>query len=247
MFAQALVQGSSRGIGLEFVRQLLMRPESRHVFATARNPNASSELMALKTSAGDRLTLLPLDVTDEASIQRCRDAVRERTDRLHLLVNVAGVLHGPDMKPERRLEDVKPDVLMRAFMVNAAGPVLMGKHFRDLLCHDERAVLASLSARIGSIEDNRIGGWYAYRASKAAQNQFLRTMAVEFRRKSPRVAVIALHPGTVDTGLSKPFQRSAKKLFTPEISVQKLMAVVEGVKPEDSGSFFAYDGTRIPW
>jgi NAD(P)-dependent dehydrogenase (short-subunit alcohol dehydrogenase family) len=242
-----LVQGASRGLGLEFVRQLLARPDIERVFAGARDPAGSAGLSGLLDRHPDRLQTLSLDVTVEEDIARTAAQVRKSSDRLHWLINVAGVLHGEGMRPERRLEELDPGVLHRAFAINAIGPALMGKHFRDLLCHDEPAVLANLSARIGSIEDNRAGGWYAYRASKAAQNQLTRTMAVEFRRKSPHVAVVALHPGTVDTDLSKPFQRSAKRLFTPEYAVGLLVGLVERLQPADNGSFFAYDGSRIPW
>ncbi|MEM1024526.1 MAG: SDR family oxidoreductase [Myxococcota bacterium] len=241
---KVLVQGASRGIGLEFVRQLLDRGEE--VIATARAPDASDGLARL---ANRRLRLERLDVTEEADIARVAQGVADREGRLDILLNVTGILHGPGMRPERRLEDLRPESLQKAFAVNAIGPALMGKHFRDLLCHGERAVFASLSARIGSIADNGLGGWYAYRASKAAQNQFLRTMAHEFRRKSPEAIVVALHPGTVDTELSKPFQRSVPKhgLFTVERAAQQLLEIVDSLRPKESGAFFAWDRQPIPW
>jgi len=241
---KVLVQGASRGLGLEFVRQLLQRGDE--VIATARAPEGSEGLAEL---ASPSLRTLRLDVTKEADIEAAAEDVRARDGRLDLVLNVSGILHGEGLRPERRLEELKSENLQKAFAINAIGPVLMGKHFRDLLCHGERAVFASLSARIGSIADNGLGGWYAYRASKAAQNQFLRTMAHEFRRKSPQSIVVALHPGTVDTGLSKPFQRSVPddKLFSVDRAAGQLLDIIDSLHPKETGSFLAWDRQPIPF
>jgi len=245
------VQGASRGIGLEFVRQCLAEPRIGRVIAACRRPGTANGLTELAAHAGDRLSLLPLDVTDEASIVAAACGVQRVVPRLHLIVNCAGVLHDEahGMKPEKRLADVRPDALARAFAVNAIGPLLVARHFEPLLAHTERAVFASLSARVGSIEDNRLGGWYAYRASKAAQNMHTRTLAVEWARSRRNVICVALHPGTTDTDLSRPFQANvpAGKLFDVAYAVTCLLEVVDRLQPADSGSFFAWDGERIPW
>ena len=190
-----------------------------------------------------------LDVTREQDFAIAADTVRRETDRLHTVLNVAGLLFDSDLKPERRLEDLKPEALLKSFAVNAIGPALAAKHFLPLLTHGQRAVFASLSARVGSIGDNRLGGWYAYRAAKAAQNQFTRTLAVEAARRAPQLVVAALHPGTVTTDLSAPFSGNvaAEKLFTVEQSGGSVMGVMEGLKAADSGGFFAWDGSAIPW
>ncbi len=243
------MQGSSRGLGLAFTRALLARGDVAHVVATSRRPEESPGLAELRASHGARLLLVRLDVRDEASIAAAAARVRERVPRLHLLLNVAGVLHGPHLRPEKRLEQVDAAALRQAFEVNAFGPLLVAKHFVPLLTHEEPAVLANLSARIGSIEDNRLGGWYAYRASKAAQNQFTRTLALELARRAPNVVCVALHPGTVATDLSAPFGRGLDpgRVFSPERAATQLLDVLDSLGPDASGSFLAWDGQRIPW
>lgn len=241
-----VVQGANRGLGLAFVHTLLAR--GHQVIATCRDPAGATALQALG------IPVIALDLSDAASLEALEGSVREHTDRVHLLLNVAGLLHGttPDgrsLQPEKRLEHLDLAAMHQVFAVNAFGPALVTKHLFPLLQHDERAVVANLSARVGSIGDNHLGGWYTYRASKAAQNQLTRTLAIELGRRAPHAIVVALHPGTVDTGLSRPFQRGVppEKLFTPERAVDQLLQVIEGLKPTDSGGFFAWDGSPIEW
>ena len=170
--------------------------------------------------------------------------------RIHWLINCAGVLHeGAGIHPEKKIEDVDPERLRAVFEVNAFGPLVVAKHFLGLLRHEERAVLANVSARVGSIGDNGLGGWYAYRASKAAQNMFTRNLAIELGRRAPNVICVALHPGTVDTDLSRPFQRSVAKggLFSDAQAADQILDVLGRLSGEDSGSFLAWDGSTIPW
>ena len=248
--SQALVQGASRGIGLEVVRQLLADPAVGRVFATCRAPGQAAELASLAASE-PRLSVVPLDVTDEASIARAARTVADLTDRLHLVVNCAGILHGGPARlaPEKRLADVRPETLAASFAVNACGPLLVAKHFEPLLAHRERAVFASISARVGSIGDNRLGGWYAYRGAKAAQNMFTRTLAIEWARSRRNVVCVALHPGTTDTDLSRPFQANVApdRLFSPGRTVRQLLEVIDRLTPADTGRFYAWDGSEIPW
>lgn len=241
-----LIQGASGGIGLAFVRHALSRAE--RVFAACRNPEGAGELKAMAEWAGARLTLLKCDLLHEPSIATMAEEVKSAVDRLDLVINASGVLHDADgLGPERRLEHVEVEQLHKVFAINAFGPLLVTKYIHPLLHHNERAVLAHLSARVGSIGDNRLGGWYGYRASKAALNQFVRSMAIELKRKNKQAICVAIHPGTVDTSLTKPFQRSAKILLTPDDAVQRMMNVLDGLTPADSGDFFAYDGARIEW
>jgi NAD(P)-dependent dehydrogenase (short-subunit alcohol dehydrogenase family) len=246
-----LIQGASRGIGLEFVRQCLAESRVGHVLATCRSPANAAKLTTLAASAAGRLTVLPLDVTDEAAIAAAAAAAAHTVSRLHLVVNCSGVLHDAtcSMRPEKRLADVCPESLARSFAVNAIGPLLVARHFEQMLAHADRAVFASLSARVGSIEDNRLGGWYAYRASKAAQNMYTRTLAVEWTRSRRNVICVALHPGTTDTNLSRPFQGNVPegKLFGVERTVTQLLEVIDRLQPADTGQFLAWDGERIPW
>ncbi len=247
----ALVQGASRGLGLAFARALILRADVDRVVATCRDPEASPGLARLRAEQGEALLALRLDVRDEPSIAAAADRVaRECGPRLHWLINCAGVLHdGPELRPEKKLEQVDPEQLRRVFEVNAFGPLLVAKHFVGLLQHDERAVLANVSARVGSIGDNRLGGWYAYRASKAAQNMFTRTLGIELGRRAKNVICLALHPGTVDTDLSRPFQGNVppERLFDAKRAADQLLGVIDACGPEDSGRFLAWDGQTIPW
>ncbi len=247
----ALVTGASQGLGLAFVQALLLRPHCNLVYAACRTPDTATALAELARAHPQRLRVLALEVTREQDFVIAADTVRRETDRLHLLLNVAGLLHDAarGIKPERRLEDFNAEALLASVAVNMLGPALAAKHFLKLLSHDQRAVFASLSARVGSIGDNRLGGWYSYRAAKAAQNQFTRTFAIEAARRAPNLIVTALHPGTVDTALSKPFSGNVAdgKLFTAEQSVAHLLKVIDGLGPSDSGSFRAWDGQQIPW
>lgn len=218
------------------------------MFATCRDPAGAPELAQLSRRHG-ALRVLQLDVENEDSIARAASRVREHTDTLGMLINVAGVLHGAHAAPEKRLADVSPAGLEEAFRINAFGPLLVAKHFESLLTGAGGSVFASLSARVGSIADNRLGGWYAYRASKAAQNMFIVNLSIELRRKDPELVVLALHPGTVDTQLSKPFTRrlGPDRLFDTVRGARQLLDIVDRATPEQSGRFYAWDGSEIPW
>jgi len=244
----ALVQGASGGLGLALVRRLLERGAGP-VIGSCREPEASGALGDLVASHPDRFETLRLDVCDESSIERAAGALGERGIGLELLVNASGLLHRDALQPEKRLEQVSADGLRRVFEVNAFGPLLVARHFLPLLDHGERTVLANLSARVGSIGDNRLGGWYAYRSSKAALNMMTKTLAIELRRRAPQCVCVALHPGTVDTALSRPFQRGVdgQKLFSPERAARQLLDVIDALTPEDSGGFRAWDGSGIEW
>lgn len=249
--SNVLIQGASRGIGLEFVRQCLDSPRVARVVATCRAPREAAGLQEIEEAARGRLHILALDVTDEASIAAAAAATRDTVGHLHLLVNSAGVLHDARhaLAPEKRLADVTAAALGYSFAVNATGPLLVARHFEACFAHRDRAVFASISARIGSIGDNRLGGWYAYRASKAAQNMFTRTLAVEWARSRRNVVCVALHPGTTDTDLSRPFQAGlpAGKLFPVQRTVTQLLGVIDRLGPADSGRFLGWDGAQIPW
>ncbi|MFP4130220.1 MAG: SDR family oxidoreductase [Halorhodospira sp.] len=248
---EVLIQGASRGIGLECVHQCLAEPHIGRVWASCRHPQGAEALQALARESGGRLHLLTLDVTDELTVSEAAEQVRAAEGRLHLVLNAAGLLHDPERRihPEKRIEEVTPEGLDALFRVNAAGPLVVARHFLPLFSHGDPAVFAAISARVGSIGDNRKGGWYAYRGSKAALNQFLHTLAVELARRAPAVTCAALHPGTTDTEMSTPFRAWVPEgqLFSPERTVRQLLGVIDGLSPADSGGFFAWDGQRIPW
>lgn len=244
----ALVQGASRGVGLAFVRALLAKPNVSRVLATCRRPDEAAALGAL-AHADERLNVLRLDVTDEESIAAAAAQAQASADRIDLLINCAGLLHDDEMGPERNLAQVRPENLIKAFQVNALGPLLVAKSFENLLKRSPEACFASLSARVGSIGDNRLGGWYAYRSSKAALNQMTRTLAIQWRRLTHPILCVVLHPGTVATDLSAPFTGSydPAKMFDPDRAAGQLLDVLSNLTIADTGKFFAWDGQPIPW
>ena len=224
----AVVVGGSGGVGAALVAALRDCPAYDEVLALGRRGSPA------------------LDLLDEASITAAAAAVRARGVPT-LVFDATGFLHGGGMEPEKSWRELDPAHLAHAFAINAIGPALLMKHFLPLLPRERRAVFATLSARVGSIGDNRLGGWYAYRASKAALNQLVRTAAVELRRGRPQAICVALHPGTVDTGLSAPFAKSGLQVQPPALAAQRLLTVLAGLKAEDSGQFFDYRGERLPW
>jgi len=242
----ALVQGASRGIGLGLVDALLADDSMKRVIATCRRPDKADALQAL---ACDRLSIQALDVTDPAQIADLAGALQHDGTRLSLVVNAAGVLHGEGFAPEKKLEDLDMQALQRVFAVNTFGPALLLAALRPLMARKGKAVYAAISARVGSIGDNRLGGWYAYRASKAALNQVIRTAGIEFGRRNRNLIAAALHPGTTDTALSAPFQANvpADKLFPVEQTCGYLLRVIDGLSGDDNGGLFAWDGNRIEW
>ncbi|MFL0419449.1 SDR family NAD(P)-dependent oxidoreductase [Sphingomonas sp. 179-I 2A4 NHS] len=202
---------------------------------------ALADALAEEDATVRRFSRPELDLTDEASIAAAAASVGTPD----LVVVATGLLHDGERGPEKALRDLDPAWLAEQYAINAIGPALVAKHFLPVMPRSGRSVFAVLSARVGSISDNRLGGWYGYRASKAALNQFVRTLAVEDKRRNDRGIVIALHPGTVDTRLSQPFQQSGRDIFTPGRAAVQLLDVLDGLKPQDSGKFFAWDGTEI--
>ncbi|WP_287849918.1 SDR family NAD(P)-dependent oxidoreductase [Acidiphilium sp.] len=186
------------------------------------------------------------DLLDEASIAEAVRAVAAR-GAIRLAIDATGFLHDEAQMPEKSLRELDACRLARSFALNAIGPALLMKHLLPALPREGRAVFATLSARVGSIGDNRLGGWYGYRASKAALNQFVRTAAVELARRSPAAICVALHPGTVATGLSAPFAAAGLDVQAPEVAAARLLAVIDRLTPAESGGFFDHRGEAVPW
>jgi len=247
--AHSLVVGASGGIGLAFVKKLLNNPQIERVYATYRRPESAVKLLELEQQWGDRLHTLPLDITDETQIAQTLQKIQQNSPKLHLVINCVGLLHDGPLQPEKSLKQLNSEHLLRYFQVNSIGAVLLAKHLLPLLRHGDRSILATISAKIGSISDNHLGGWYGYRASKAALNMFMRTVAIEYQRKTPHTLVILLHPGTTDTNLSEPFQRNVppEKLFSSDRTVNQLWEIIDRLEDGDSSKFYSWDGTLLPW
>ena len=247
--ANALIVGASQGIGLGFIFSLLQQSNMQRIFATYRNPDTAKELLELQNQYSDRLTCLQVDITSEAQIAAATKQIQVEVKQLHLAIYCVGVLHDSKISPEKSLRQIDAENLIYSFQVNSVGAILLAKHLMPLFKKRETSIFASISAKVGSIGDNRLGGWYGYRASKAALNMFLKTTAIEYSRRCPKTIVVALHPGTTDTRLSQPFQKNVPegKLFPVEKTVSLLTEVMSNLEQKDSGEFFSWDGTRLPW
>jgi NAD(P)-dependent dehydrogenase (short-subunit alcohol dehydrogenase family) len=225
----AVVIGAGGGIGSALLRQIAEAPGSQVTLGLSRSSDP------------------PIDLLDESSIAAAAQTLGRRGEPLRLLVIATGFLHDGRFSPERRLEELQRDHLMHAFAVNSIGPALVLRHFAPLLPKQGRCVVAAISAKVGSIGDNHLGGWYGYRASKAALNQLIRTASIELRRRCPDSICVALHPGTVDTRLSAPFSRRGLETRAADEAARLLNDVLARLEPGDSGGFFDYRGNPLPW
>lgn len=221
---RAVVIGASGGIGAALAAAL------------AADPRCGDLLKLSRSTDG-------LDVTDEAAVAA---AAMRIEDGIHLLFCATGALTIEGVGPEKAMRQLSPEAMMRQFALNAMGPALVLKHFMPKLARRARALTGVLSARVGSIGDNRLGGWMAYRAAKAALNQFVHSAAIELGRSHPGAVIALLHPGTVATPLTKDYAGSHARM-TPAESAEALLAVLDRLAPADSGGFFAYDGSPIEW
>lgn len=234
----AIVIGASGGIGRAIVDELCLSDDVAHIYACSRQAQAVQH---------PKISACTLDMLREETIIEFTKSI---SHPISLVIIATGLLHDVhnDLMPEKSLKDINFDAMRRVFDINTIGVAMLAKHFLPLLPRDEKSVFAALSARVGSISDNRLGGWYSYRASKAALNMILKTSAIEVARKYKQAVVMGLHPGTVDTGLSLPFQGHVPKdkLFSPAQSASYLMNVIDQVSAKDTGGIFAWDGTQVP-
>ena len=223
----AVVIGASGGIGAALLEALRAGGGYRDVvgFSRAGTPG--------------------FDITDEASLLGAAASLRPAVPLL--VIDATGFLHDGKQRPEKSWRELDPAQMARAFALNAIGPALIMKHFLPLLPVDRVSVFATLSAKVGSIGDNRLGGWYSYRASKAALNQLVHTAAIELARSRPEAICVALHPGTVATSLSAPFVKAGLEVRDASTAARELLAVLERLTPADSGGFFDYKGQALPW
>ena len=233
-----VIAGGSGGIGKAFVEKLAGRPNVETVVATYHRSNPPEV-------EHPNVSWQQLDLTDEPAV---RDWAAQLGD-IDWLINAAGMLHTPSQGPEKTIRHIDPAFFLQSMSINTVPTQLLANHLQSNCRHGRPAVFATVSAKVGSIEDNRLGGWFSYLASKAALNMCLKTLAIEWRRSLPNVVVAALHPGTTDTALSRPFQHNVPsgQLFAPGQSVSYMLDVLDGLKPADSGRFLAFDGEELPW
>ncbi len=236
----AVVVGAGGGIGGALVAALARDADLAGVVALSRRPGPAA--------GGERVRADAIDVGDPGSIERAAGRLAGLGAPIRLLIVATGVLHDGRIQPEKTYRVLDADALLESYRINAVGPALVARHMLPLLAPTGRSVFAALSARVGSIGDNRSGGWHGYRASKAALNMILRNLAIEARRRTPGLICVGLHPGTVGTGLSRPFQRNVPgpQLFTPAFAAERLLAVIDGLRPEDSGSVLDWRGEVVP-
>jgi NAD(P)-dependent dehydrogenase (short-subunit alcohol dehydrogenase family) len=231
---RCVVFGAAGGIGGAFVEALCAMPGMGEVHAVSRRPPSALPAGAIWHRA---------DILDENSLSAVASEIHGELD---LVIVATGMLHGEGVAPEKDWRELNADALARVMAVNAIGPALVLKHFAPLLPRSGRSVLAVLSARVGSITDNRLGGWYGYRASKAALNQIIRTFSIELARKRPDALVVGLHPGTVETSLSAPFRGNGGDRLTPAQAAGHLLSVIWHLHRDDSGKVFDWKGERVP-
>ncbi len=222
---RAIVFGATGGIGSAFVKVLERDSKCEEVVKLSRSSD------------------LAFDLTDENTIEV---AAKKLDGEFHLLIDATGFLSDAIIAPEKSLRALNASTMAKLYELNAIGPALLMKHFSKLMPRKERAIFATLSARVGSIGDNRLGGWYAYRAAKAALNMMMKCTAIEVARTKPESVFVSLHPGTVVTSLSDPFAGDRERL-SPADSARQMLSVIDGLGPEESGSFWDFAGKRVDW
>ena len=228
--------GSSGAIGRAFLDAYIADKEISNIYSISRTEVESND---------ERIIHINIDVTDEVSVKAAASQIGE--NRLDKLIVATGILRTELFGPEKSIKDIKIENFVKIFSVNAFGPALIGKYFLPLMKKDKKSIAAFLSARVGSISENKLGGWYAYRASKSALNQIIKNFSIETKRTNPTGIIIGLQPGTVKSKLSEPFQKNVKKgkLLLPKDSVKSLIRVIESVMQNDSGKIFDWKGEEI--
>jgi NAD(P)-dependent dehydrogenase (short-subunit alcohol dehydrogenase family) len=244
-----LVAGANRGIGLALVNALLEDDATKRVIATHRPDADLNGLNELSGHYSGKLDLQALDFETNDSLDTFSGYLARLEQPVDLAIHAAGILHEGNIEPEKSFVQCNTGNLRRMFEVNSIGPLMVAQALLMAQPRKHPFTFAALSAMVGSIGDNRLGGWYGYRASKSALNQFIKTLSIECRHRFPYASIVAIHPGTTDTELSRPFQRGVKpgKLYTPAQSAARILDVLSAVDPDQSGRFLNWDGRQIPW
>lgn len=238
---KVLIGAGNGGIGQGLIKAILEQYPEAELTATYRNQKP--------THLSPDIHWIQADLTDQESVEQLASNVSQ----IDWLINCAGFLHHHThdgfQGPEKSIRQFEPDFFLHNIQHNTLPTLLLAQHFSSALKKSTRGIFAAVSAKVGSIEDNQLGGWYSYRASKAALNMALKTLSIEWQRSHKNLCVSALHPGTTDTGLSEPFQKNVPKgkLFTPEQTGHYLLNVLEQLTPDQTGSFFSWNGEKLPW
>lgn len=241
------IVGASGGIGAALLKQLANRDDIAHIHATyfRSTPQASMHQSMKTPDQAAQVSWTELDASDEMSVKTWLD----KTGPLDWLINCVGMLHDADHGPEKTIRTFDVDHFTASMRINCLPTLLLGKFALPAMRNSSNGVFSTISARVGSVEDNQLGGWYSYRASKAALNMSLKCLSIEWQRVASNIRVLALHPGTTDSNLSKPFQKNVPvgKLFAPEKTASLLIEQIGHAHTLPSGRFIAYDGEEIPW
>ncbi|RUO64653.1 SDR family NAD(P)-dependent oxidoreductase [Idiomarina ramblicola] len=237
-----VVLGAGGGLGQALTLELHSQFPDEEIIALSRQPQTG-------LFDSGKITYCQIDDYSEDSLSAWVSDFKSGGKQLTGVISTIGMLHDEQTFPEKKLSDITADNLTKLFSVNAIKPLLALKAFVPILDRKKTWFWVQLSAKVGSIEDNYLGGWYAYRSSKAALNMLLKTASVELRRTHKELCVAAIHPGTTDTELSKPFQQriAANKLYSPELSAERIVEVVKHLKPEQSGGLWHWDGSALPY
>lgn len=249
-----LIIGGTGGIGRAMVEQLINSGNREKSSETGGTRVFATYHKNVPDFTADNLYWIPMDICDEQSIQQAADVIKQQTAHIDWVVNCAGLLHTAMQQPEKALRQIETAFFLQNMQVNALASLLIAKHFKPFLANAQRtadkpAVFATISARVGSISDNQLGGWYSYRMSKAALNMGMKNLSIEWARSLKDVCVVVMQPGTVNTQLSAPFQGNVADghLFSPAYSAECLLEVLSGMTAAQSGSFVDWAGESIPW
>ena len=238
---ETIVIGGNGGIGNALVNKLSQLQNISTVYCCSRKKPIK---LPFKGS------WIPFDITNESSIIRASEDIKSQSQNVRLIIIASGILCDKDANmPEKSLKDINADYFFEVFKINTLGPILTAKHFTSVFEKQNKTIMCILSARVGSIEDNNLGGWYSYRSSKSAVNMMAKTLSIEMKRKNKDSITALIHPGTVDTNLSKPFQSSVAKdkLFTTDKAAESILSVIGSWNDASNGGFFAWDGQTIPF
>ncbi len=249
MLKTAALFGATQGIGLAIAEELLIK--NHKVYVSYRQTSDLSPLAKLAEKFPDQLTILPLEIENENDYRVFFEEISKRNKKIDYCINCIGLLSKNSIQPERKIEDINLPSLLHLFMVNTSPTLLIAKYLKPFVRSTKSTVFCTLSAKVGSISDNKMGGWYSYRVSKAALNMAIKNISLEFSRINKNSITIAIHPGTTETELSKPFMEQAKKRYkihSAKESAKNIISVLESTSPEISnGEFYSWDGTQIPW